>query len=194
MATNDVTVYINHGKELGIVNEGALVYFADLENQGGYGGLKRVAQSAASSVGSWAAITLSDIHSAALSDGILGKYTTRRNKTYNYCKDLKWSNPSFTVRLDNEQIFRGNAVTITGTVNNGGTYPWLELYMDYEYVETTYNNEYGEYAFYLDSTQYSDGKHLLGVKLRNQDGFDYTSWYNIIINNTGSVFSRFYNI
>ena len=73
MATNDVTVYINHGKELGIVNEGALVYFADLENQGGYGGLKRVAQSAASSVGSWAAITLSDIHSAALSDGILGK-------------------------------------------------------------------------------------------------------------------------
>ena len=37
LAVTDITDYINQGQRLGIVNEPALVYFADLANQGGAG-------------------------------------------------------------------------------------------------------------------------------------------------------------
>lgn len=96
---------------------------------------------------------------------------------------------SFTVSLDQEKSLSGSSFPITGKVINGGTYPWLNLYMDYDEVDQTCNNEVGNYAFYLDTTKYSDGKHLLGVKLRNQDGYDYTAWFNIYINNVnpGSI-------
>lgn len=94
--------------------------------------------------------------------------------------------PSFTVNMQNNATISGTSYRIAGTVQNGGTYPWLHLYIDYGWVADTANNQYGNYAFRFDTTKYSNGKHLLGVKLTNEDGFDYTEWYTIYINNTRS--------
>ena len=90
LATNDVTSYINHGKNLGIVSDPALVYFADLENQGGAGMSRRVAGAAAVNTGTYANITLHVLHNAALADGVAGQYATRRNRTFTYCQGLGW--------------------------------------------------------------------------------------------------------
>ena len=84
-ATADVTGYINHGQNLGITDAAALIYFADLENQGGGGMSERVARAAANTAGSFGAVTLDILHQAALADSVAGQYAPRRNKTYNYC-------------------------------------------------------------------------------------------------------------
>lgn len=97
---------------------------------------------------------------------------------------IEKATPQFTVdNISDGSVLSGTSARVVGKVTNGGTYPWLELYIDYGYVLTTCNNGEGDYAFYLDTTKYQNGEHLLGVKLRNQDGFDYTIWRKIIIDN-----------
>lgn len=97
LATKDVTTYIKHGQNLGITDAAALVYFADLENQGGYGMSKRVATSASATAGSYSAITLTILHNAALDDSVAGKYSSRRKKAYSYCQKLEPASPSIPV-------------------------------------------------------------------------------------------------
>ena len=81
----DINSYINHGMKLGLTDEDALIYFADLENQGGGGASARVYKAAKSPV------TLDTIHAAALMDNVMGAsaYVGRRNKTYNAIKSSK---------------------------------------------------------------------------------------------------------
>lgn len=81
-AEADVTAYVTHGVNIGIGDPQSLVYFADLENQGGAGASKRVGQAAIKNAGGAAKVTLAFIHSAALADRVMGKYKTRRNSTY----------------------------------------------------------------------------------------------------------------
>ena len=81
-AEEDVTAYVNHGIKMGIEDPQSLVYFADLENQGGAGAAARVGKSAAAQAGGTVKVTLSIIHAAALADSVMGKYPTRRNRTY----------------------------------------------------------------------------------------------------------------
>ena len=87
LAKNDIRSYIQHGMKLGITDEKALVYFADIENQAGYGGADSVAREAARGVGGYDFITLDILHSAAM-NSYLGKYVSRRTTTYNYCVSL----------------------------------------------------------------------------------------------------------
>lgn len=75
LAEANVTAYVDHGIKLGIEDPKALVYFADLENQGGAGASKRVAAAAGT-------VTLSSIHDAALADRVMGRYSNRRNNVY----------------------------------------------------------------------------------------------------------------
>lgn len=93
LAASDVGGYIQRGRKLGITDPAVLVYFADLENQGGYGMSCRVASAAAETVGSFGAVTLSDLHQAALADSVAGKYSIRRSEAYVYCCGLGWSAP-----------------------------------------------------------------------------------------------------
>ena len=117
-------------------------------------------------------------------------YTQYKFEMANYFRIAEnFSDCSFNVNLANGDVLSGSSFPITGVVYNGGKYPWLHLYMDYEWVSDTANNENGNYAFYLDTTKYSNGKHLLGVKMTNDDGYDYTTWYDIVINNTGKDFT-----
>lgn len=91
LAIKDITDYINQGQRLGIVNEPALVYFADLANQGGAGASGRVAASASRFAGSYEAVTLNELHEAAVCDSVMGAYLNRRFDTYKYASGLGWS-------------------------------------------------------------------------------------------------------
>ncbi len=83
LAEADVTAYVDHGIKLGIEDPKALVYFADLENQGGAGASKRVAAAGT--------VTLSSIHAAALADSVMGRYSSRRNRVYNKANALNFT-------------------------------------------------------------------------------------------------------
>lgn len=121
----------------------------------------------------------------------------RWGRSRNWSQIIGYGNPAYTggetvegagpdeykvTGLKNGDILSGNA-PIRGRVLRGGLYPWLELYMDYGYVSTTCNNQYGNFRFDLDTARYADGYHKLGVKMRNQNGYDYTTWFDIYINN-----------
>ena len=84
LAVKDITEYIEQGQRLGVVNEPALVYFADLANQGGAGAAGRVALFASKYTGSYAAVTLNELHQAAVCDSVMGNsaYLKRRFETY----------------------------------------------------------------------------------------------------------------
>ena len=81
-AEKDITEYVEHGIKIGIEDPQSLVYFADLENQGGAGASGRVGKQAAAKAGGAARVTLAILHAAALADSVMGRYTTRRNETY----------------------------------------------------------------------------------------------------------------
>ena len=104
-----------------------------------------------------------------------------------YINNSKSQALEYTVdTLSDGAILTGKVCNISGKVIRGGTYPGLKLYLDYGLVAETCNNEYGNYLFSFDSTQYSDGKHKMGVRMTNEDGYDFTSWYDVYINNSGS--------
>lgn len=83
-AEADVGAYINHGLKVGVEDPAALVYFADMENQGGGGASARVAAAAKKPV------TLDTLHAAGLADRVMGKYSTRRKNVYSAAKKLAW--------------------------------------------------------------------------------------------------------
>ena len=83
-AEADVGAYVDHGLKVGVEDPAALVYFADLENQGGGGASARVAAAAKKPV------TLDTIHAAGLADRVMGKYSTRRKNVYSAAKKLDW--------------------------------------------------------------------------------------------------------
>jgi LysM repeat protein len=88
LAEKDILAYVEHGIANGIEDRKSLVYYADMENQGGKGASKRVGKAAAVKAGAAEKVTLDIIHEAALEDTVMGKYTTRRNKVYKKAKEL----------------------------------------------------------------------------------------------------------
>ncbi len=93
LAVKDITEYIEQGLRLGITNEPALVYFADLANQGGAGASGRVALSASRYTGNYETVTLNELHEAAICDSVMGNsaYQKRRFETYQYATNLGWA-------------------------------------------------------------------------------------------------------
>lgn len=79
----DVGGYINIGKGLGITDNQALVYFADLYNQSP-ANAKKIVKAAGGGKG----LSLDELHEAALANSVMGKYKDRRKKTYNSCKKI----------------------------------------------------------------------------------------------------------
>lgn len=93
LAVKDITDYIEQGLRLGITNEPALVYFADLANQGGSGAAGRVASAASRYTGSYETVTLNELHISAVCDSVMGysAYQKRRFETYEYASSLGWT-------------------------------------------------------------------------------------------------------
>lgn len=77
----DISNYLVKGQEKGLADK-ALVYFADLYNQSPARALN-IATTAVKNGG-----TLEAIHQAALSEAVMGKYSTRRNTTYGKLKNM----------------------------------------------------------------------------------------------------------
>ena len=101
LAANDISAYITRSMGYGITSPSALVYLADLENQCGAGGARRVINAAADLVGGdYSAITLDVAHRAALDDSVAGRYEVRRNKVYNYAILLNWDTAVSYTHLD----------------------------------------------------------------------------------------------
>lgn len=90
LAAGDIASYINHAIGLGVKDPSALVYHADIENQCGWGGAKKVLDAASVIAGGYDKITLDILYEAALADGVAGRYAVRRQKTYNNCLFLQW--------------------------------------------------------------------------------------------------------
>jgi|GEM_PF-3154027 len=82
-ARTDVQTYLEVGKRLGISDNGALIYFADLYNQ-------RPASAIAiiNNAGGGNGLSLERIHSLALVDPTMGNYTARRTATYEKAKNF----------------------------------------------------------------------------------------------------------
>lgn len=110
LAEKDVLSYVTHGVNMGIVDAQALIYFADLENQGGAGASARVAKAAVERVGSMAKVTLAILHSAALSDRVMGGYTARRKETYSKAAAVSFSSSG----TDADKTQTGGKGTMTG--------------------------------------------------------------------------------
>lgn len=87
-AEEDILSYVTHGVKMGIEDPQSLVYFADLENQGGAGASKRVGNDAAGRAGGAGKVKLDHIHGAALADRVMGKYSSRRNLVYKKAQEL----------------------------------------------------------------------------------------------------------
>lgn len=87
-AEEDILSYVTHGVKMGIEDPQSLVYFADLENQGGAGASKRVANAAEQRAGGAGKVNLAIIHTAALADSVMGEYSSRRNLVYKKAQEL----------------------------------------------------------------------------------------------------------
>lgn len=87
-AEEDILSYVTHGVKMGIEDPQSLVYFADLENQGGAGASKRVGNAAAQRAGGAGKVKLDHIHGAALADRVMGEYSSRRNLVYKKAQEL----------------------------------------------------------------------------------------------------------
>ena len=87
-AEEDILSYVTHGAKMGIEDPQSLVYFADLENQGGAGASKRVGNDAAQRAGGAGKVTLAFIHAAALADRVMGKYSSRRDLVFQKAQQL----------------------------------------------------------------------------------------------------------
>lgn len=122
LAANDISAYITRSMGYGITSPSALVYLADLENQCGAGGARRVINAAADLVGGdYSAITLDVAHRAALADSVAGRYEVRRNKVYNYAILLNWDTASLT---EGREIWKVNDGTTLNVRSGPGTsYP-----------------------------------------------------------------------
>lgn len=119
LAFSDISTYISRTMGYGVTSPSALVYFADLENQCGAGGARRVINAAAALVGgNYSAITLDVAHRAAMADSVAGKYQVRRNKVYNYALLLGWDTSSIT---DGCEIWKVEAGTTLNVRSGPGT-------------------------------------------------------------------------
>lgn len=87
-AEEDILLYVTHGVKMGIEDPQSLIYFADLENQGGAGASKCVGNAAAQKAGGAGKVNLAIIHTAALADRVMGKYSSRRNLVYKKAQEL----------------------------------------------------------------------------------------------------------
>ncbi|MCC8149909.1 MAG: peptidoglycan-binding protein, partial [Lachnospiraceae bacterium] len=105
LADSCIAGYLNHGYTLGLRNAAALVYYADLENQYGYGssssGAKTCVTYAGNLVDDMSDVTLNELHIAAIcyiykyytsdTTRYSAAYIPRRQATYGTVSGLGWT-------------------------------------------------------------------------------------------------------
>ena len=126
LADEDITRYVKNGVKVGIVSLKALAYYADLENQGGSGGSKKIAETAGEALGGIEKVGLEAIHEYALKDDSkLGKYASRRVSVYEAVKASELADisaedkptaqtPPTTTQNGSNSVEKGDSVTFIG--------------------------------------------------------------------------------
>ena len=74
-AHTDVEGYLTHAQGLGITDERAMIFLADIENQGGAGAAERIAKNAPEP-------TIEGLFVSARGDRVFSRYMTRRERVY----------------------------------------------------------------------------------------------------------------
>ncbi len=92
LSFNDIKGYVVRAQSMGITDAKALVYFADLENQLGGGGVTRVGKAAVKKAGSGDKVTLQVLYDTAMEDSVAKTSPGRRKSTYDYCMSLDFDN------------------------------------------------------------------------------------------------------
>lgn len=92
-SSKDVQSYITHILKYDIVNENAIIFLADIENQGGSSASKRIITNTQAKHGKYA--TFEDYVQEALEDRVFKKYQTRRLKVYKELTGVSYRDKSF---------------------------------------------------------------------------------------------------
>ncbi len=83
-AETDVSIYIASGKYRGFTTPGALIYYADLYNQGPAYAIDIAKRMKAKGM----EMNLENLHQESLNDQVMGRYPTRRNSTYQKIRQM----------------------------------------------------------------------------------------------------------
>ena len=125
----DVQNYIDSGKSYGLTDENALIYYADMYNQGPKYAIQ-VVKAAIQKAGSPSAVTLDLIHQCALQNSVMGKYATRRTNAYNIIKNgTRVGNGTYTISSAGLSLYDGSyqyTSSSSSDVNN----PWSSAFSD----------------------------------------------------------------
>ncbi|MCI8496872.1 MAG: hypothetical protein HFE85_01310 [Clostridiales bacterium] len=87
-AETDVSSYISSGRYRGFTTPGALIYYADLYNQGPAYAIDIAKRMKTKGL----EMNLDNLHQESLADQVMGKYPSRRNSTYNNIRKLGYYN------------------------------------------------------------------------------------------------------
>lgn len=148
LAYKDIESYITHGRSLGFTDAKVLVYFADLENQMGSGGSKRVAMTAIEAAGSAEDVTLDTIFNAAMNDTTAKSSPTRRKTVYNYCQSLTLGkdSPSITYKTGKYKIDVNSSLNVRS--GPGSAYSKIgSLYNGTEVTVTEVSGDWGKMTY-----------------------------------------------
>ena len=79
--------YISSGKYRGFTTPGALIYYADLYNQGPAYAINIAVRMKEKGM----EMNLDNLHRESLNDKVMGQYPSRRNSTYNKIKQMGYN-------------------------------------------------------------------------------------------------------
>jgi hypothetical protein len=147
LAQKDIQSYVEHGVNLGIEDPQSLVYYADLENQGGAGASKRIGLAAIKTAGSASKVTLDAIHKEALSDRVMSEYAARRNKVFSKAQLLFTNTVTESIAAVTEADLRNKIIQIAksylGAKEADGSHrPIIDLYNRHNPLARGYKVKY----------------------------------------------------
>lgn len=116
-AYSDIKGYILTGMGMGLLDGKVLVYFADLNNQMGQSGVKRVANAAIAAAGSADKVTLQTMYDAAMADKVAKNSPKRRKSAFDYCNSLKFDSSGVV------NVFEPGKYSVTASALNVRTGP-----------------------------------------------------------------------
>ena len=119
----DIQNYIDSGKSYGLTDENALIYYADMYNQGPKYAIQ-VVKAAIKKAGSASAVTLDIIHKCALENSVLGGFVNRRTNAYNIIKN------GTRVGTGTYEISTSALSTYTGSSQYTSNDPWSSAFSD----------------------------------------------------------------
>ena len=175
LALKDITGYCTHIKNLGVTDPAAIIFMADIENQGGAGASARIIKAASGK-------TLDALYASAKSDKVFSKYMARRDAVYAAVK-------GYEERSDQMAVLIGHAsIDENGTIQ--GKTPGDQTAKEI-CIREWYSKPWNVYLECLDDTL-ADKAAAIMEEICKNDNYGYSQpnrWagYNAIINNGRKV-------